>query len=92
MKLIYSRYYCTQIEECASVSEGFSILDRIENNDDGFAIGVWDDQTGIFYQQEQSLAAVNADNLLRQKIYTLKAHGIIPKEIKIFKPSHNPTQ
>lgn len=90
MKIIYSRHYCTEIEPCESVAEGFETLAQIEDNGDGFAIGVYDDQTETFYQTEQDVAGVNADQLLQKKLYTLKAHGIEPKKIRMFKPSTTP--
>ena len=90
MKIIYSRYHCTEIEPCESVAEGFETLSQIEDNGDGFSIGVYDEQAGTFYQTEQNVAGVNADQLLQKKLYTLNAHGIEPKKIKMFKPSPTP--
>lgn len=89
IKAVYARFGHTFDMDCMSLESGKEILQIIEDDGDGYAIGVFDAYSGIFYSPNNMDIADKDENTVRQeKIESLSAIGITPNKFEVYGQSN----
>jgi len=85
MKAIYSRYGSIQENDSKTLAEAKSFLDELEWSGDGYAIGIYDEESKTAYVKENmKIAGRTEEDVFNEKMEDLKELGIDPLKIKFF--------
>ncbi len=82
---VFWSYGNTLSEQFNQVDEAKEFLKNLEDNDNGFAVGVFDSATNTAYiTTEQLVIGVSDQEIKAQKIDSIKSLGLIPSKIEYY--------
>lgn len=85
IKAIYSRFGNMEESDCESHESAKAFLSALEDDGQGYAIGFFDEQAGIFYISENmDVIGKSRNEILAQKVEALASINIIPAKIEFY--------
>jgi hypothetical protein len=83
MKALYFRHHNLEQKDCSTVIEGKAILNDIADFGEGWAVGVFDDNTKVLYLDGfDNIIGQNPETVQSRVLRDLKAAGIEPSKLE----------
>lgn len=85
IQAIYARFGQIFDMDCMSLDSAKEVLQGIEDAGDGYAIGVFDGYSGIFYSpSNMNIFGKDEDAVRQEKIESLSEIGITPNKFEVY--------
>jgi hypothetical protein len=85
VKAVYSRFFNTMNHVFADHEEAKEFLDSLEDDGEGYAIGIHDEETNVFYVKENmEIWGRQREDVVTQKLENLKQIEINPIKIEFY--------